>query len=216
MVYVREDLMLTRRGLGISSVEALWLEISLPKSRGFLVETFLRADCSSKYNDKDFMVKLNNMLDIIVAQRKELILLGVFNCCLISSTRNNTDCHQLKSLFRYSDLKQLITSPTRTSQDSKSFIDLIAARCPRNIRDSGVITSHLSDHEMIYCIRKLNWQRAPSQVKTFRNNANYNTVLFCQDLKGVWFNTSIPSGIVTNVDQLWQNSFRGLGYLSLL
>ena len=30
------------------------------------------------------------------------------------------------------------------------------------------LTSHLSDHEMVYCIRKLNLQEAPSQIKTFR------------------------------------------------
>jgi len=58
---------------------------------------------------------------------------------------------------------------------------------------------------MIYCIRKLNWQRAPSQNKTFRNYANYNPAHFCQDLKGVRLNTYIPSRFVTNVDQLWHD-----------
>ena len=101
------------------------------------------------------MIEFNNMLGTTGAQGKELLLLDDFNCCFISSTRNNTDCQQLKSLFRYSDLKQLINRPTRISTDSRSLIDLIAASCSQNIRDSGVITSHLSDHEMIYCIRKL-------------------------------------------------------------
>ena len=35
-------------------------------------------------------------------------------------------------------------------------------------------------------------------------SGNYNPVHFCQDLKGVC-NTFIPSGFVTNVDQLWQD-----------
>ena len=65
-----------------------------------------------------------NTCHTVVAQGEELILVGDFNCCLMSSTRNNTDCQQLKSLFRYSDLKQLITSPTRISKDSKSLVDL--------------------------------------------------------------------------------------------
>ena len=141
------------------------------------------------------MIEFNNMLGTTGAQGKELLLLDDFNCCFISSTRNNTDCQQLKSLFRYSDLKQLINRPTRISTDSRSLIDLIAASCSQNIRDSGVITSHLSDHEMIYCIRKLKWEKAPSQIKTFRNYAHYNPVHFCQDLKGVC-NTFIPNGFV--------------------
>ena len=37
-VYAREDLFVTRRkGLKIVSVEALWLEIAVPKSRSFLI-----------------------------------------------------------------------------------------------------------------------------------------------------------------------------------
>ena len=72
---------------------------------------------------------------------------------------------------------------------------MIAANCSQNIRDSGVITSDLSDHEMIYFIRKLKWEKAPSQIKSFRNYANYNPVHFCQDLKGVCI-TFIPNGFV--------------------
>lgn len=55
-------------------MEALWLEISSPKLRGFRVGTFYRTDFSAKYYDKDLMVKLNHMLDTVVAQGKELLL----------------------------------------------------------------------------------------------------------------------------------------------
>ena len=80
----------------------------MPKSRGFLVGTFYRPDRTSKYYNKDFMVKLNNMLDIVVAQGKEIILLGDLNCGFMPGKRNDSDCKQLKSLFRYFDLRQLI------------------------------------------------------------------------------------------------------------
>ena len=74
-VFVPEDLMATRKeNLEISSVEALRLEISLPKSRGFLGGTLYRPDCSAKYYDEDFMAKLNIMLDTTVTEGKELIL----------------------------------------------------------------------------------------------------------------------------------------------
>lgn len=109
--------MVTRRDdLEIDTVEALWLEVSLPKSRGFLVGTFYRPDCSSKYYDKDFMVKFNNMLDIAAAENKELIVLGDFNCCFMPNKRKSTDCEKLKALFKYLDFKQLISSPTRITQ----------------------------------------------------------------------------------------------------
>ena len=73
----------TRRDdLEVDSVEGLWLEIAMPKSRGFLVGSFYRPDRSSKYYDEDFMAKLNCILDTATADGKEILLFGDFNCCL--------------------------------------------------------------------------------------------------------------------------------------
>ena len=170
---------------------------------GFLVGTFYRPDCSSKYYDKDFMVKFNNMLHIAAAENKELIVLGDFNCCFMPNKRKSTDYEKLKALFKYLDFKHLISSPTRITQASKSLIDIIATSCPENISNSGVISSQLSDHELVYCVRMINWQRASCQMKTFRNYARYSSG-FCEDLKGIWNNKNTPSGNTTNcVWQLW-------------
>ena len=111
---------------------------------------------------------------------------------------------ELKSLFRNFDFKQFINSPTRISMNSKSLIDIIASNCPRNISESGVITTHLSDHELVYCVRKINWKKAPAEIKTFRNYANYSPSAFCMDLKSVdWSFTSNPVGLSSCVDDLW-------------
>ena len=159
-VLAREDLFVTRReDLEIDSVEALWLEIGVPKSRSFLIGTFYRPDCTSSYYDKDFIFKLNNILDTTTAQNQEILLCGDFNCFFLHAKRDDHDCKQLKSLFRCFDLKQLITKPTRITKDTKSLTDLIAVSHPQNIRDHEVITSHLSDHELVYCVRKINWSR---------------------------------------------------------
>ena len=113
----------------------------------------------------------------------------------MSSSRNDPDCRRLKSLFSCFDFKQIITEPTRITKDTKSLIDLIAVNCPVNIRDSGVISSHLSDHELVYCVRKINWKRAPSQIKTFRNYAKYDSKRFSEDLEGVDWNSALsPNG----------------------
>lgn len=71
-VFVRNDLVITRReDLEKSDVEGLWLEIALPKLRSFLLGTFYRAPNSSIYYDKDFMFKLEAILDIAVSQNQE-------------------------------------------------------------------------------------------------------------------------------------------------
>ena len=69
--------------------------------------------------------------------------------------------------------KQLISSPARMVKDFASLIDLIATNCPQNISNFRVVSLHLSDHELVSCIQKLYWQKAPAQMKTFKNYANY-------------------------------------------
>lgn len=90
-------------------------------------------DRISPYNNKDFMVKLNGMLDTASSEGKEMLLFGDFNCCFMSSHRNDTDCKQLKSLFRSLNIKQLINQPTRITKTFKSLIDLVAVNCPQNV-----------------------------------------------------------------------------------
>jgi hypothetical protein len=73
-----------------------------------------------------------------------------------------------------------------------------------NISDSGVITTNLSDHEMTFCVRKMYWKKAPAQIKTFWNYANYDHNAFCGELSSIEL---IPNGnISTCVNDLW-NSF---------
>lgn len=135
------------------------------------------------------MVKLNSILETATANCKEILLFGDFNCCLISAHRNNSECKQLKSLFKSLNLKQLINRPTRIAKDSKSLIDFIAVNYPQNICDLGVVSTNLSDHELVYCVRNLNWRKAPAQFKAFRNYANYNPSDFRRDLEGVNWNS---------------------------
>ena len=215
-VYARNDLVVTRRDdLEVDSVEGLWLEIAMPKSRGFLVGSFYRPDRSSKYYDEDFIAKLNCILDTATADGKEILLFGDFNCCFMSAHRNNSECKQLKTLFKSLNFNQLINSPTRISKDSKSLIDLIAVNYPQNICDSGVVSANLSDHELVYCVRKINWRKAPAQFKTFRNYANYNPCDFRRDLEGVtWNSVSTRDGPPVGVNDLWADFKRAFVLIS--
>ena len=56
-MFVHDALVATRRDdLELDTVEAMWLEIAVPKSRGFLDGNFYGTDRTSPYYDKDFMV----------------------------------------------------------------------------------------------------------------------------------------------------------------
>ncbi|PFX12745.1 hypothetical protein AWC38_SpisGene23247 [Stylophora pistillata] len=77
-VFVHDELVATRRDdLELDTVEGMWLEIAVPKSRSFLVGNFYRPDRTSRYYDKDFMLKLNGILDTASAEGKEMLLFGL-------------------------------------------------------------------------------------------------------------------------------------------
>ena len=148
------------------------LKIILPKSRGFLVGTFYRHPYSSKYHDKDFLLKLDSVLDAATVLGKEVVLTGDFNYYLLPAKSKTQECKQLKNLFKVFNPKRFITDPTRITQHSSTLLDLMSTNCPRNISHSRVITSWLSDHDMVYIVRKINWKKAPAQFRTYRNYAN--------------------------------------------
>ncbi len=55
-------------------------------------------------------------------------------------------------------LKQLIDSPTRITEKTSSLLDHILTNAHEKISQSGVVNVGLSDHQMIYCTRKI-WKQ---------------------------------------------------------
>ena len=72
----------------------------------------------------------------------------------------------------YSIFVQLIEEPTRVTLDTATIIDHIATPCPRNIVNSGVYQMALSDHYLVYCIRKFNGEVTKDHkvIKTRKRN----------------------------------------------
>ena len=185
---MRNDVTVSWRDyLEVPNRERHWLEITIPKSHGFLVGTFYRPPNSFDYHDKDFMTRLDGIMDNTTAQGNEVLVLGDFNCNFLFSISLCTapECKQLKTLFNSLQLKQLIKEPTSISQDSCKLIDLIATNGPQNFSSSGEISANLSDNEIIYGVRKLNWKKVPAQIKTLRNWANYVQGKFCEELRAL-------------------------------
>ena len=80
-------------------------------------------------------------------------------------------------------LKQLIIVPTRVTTGSSTIIDQVLASFPKRVTQSGVIDIGLSDHQLIYCTRKISRIKTGShkQIK-FRSFKHYTIDLFKQEL----------------------------------
>ena len=106
----------------------------------------------------------------------------------------SADCKKLRALLRIFNFTQLISQPTRVTEGSRTLLDIMASTSPQNISSSGVISAGLSDHDMVFCVRKLNCKKGVPQLKYFRNYANYDPIHFCQDLNNVNWSAISPEG----------------------
>ena len=142
------------------------------------------------------------MVSSVSTENKECILTGDINCNYLVSS----DHKEIKSILAYFGLKQLITSPTRITRESKTLIDVICSNEPHNISSVKVIPAGLSDHELIRCARKLNNVKFKPRIITCRNFAKYDPKLFCEDLKSANLEDVYSSN---SVNEAWA-SFRDI------
>ena len=79
-----------------------------------------------------------------------------------------------------------VEEPTRVTLTTSSIIDHIATTCARNIVKSGVHEVSMSDHYMVYCIRKFNGavDKDHKVIKT-RKMKNFNEAAFLADVSGI-------------------------------
>ena len=97
-----------------------------------------------------------DIIDKIDAENGELYLLGDINSDVSSESPdcNTTNFLNICNIF---NLSQVISEPTRITNTSKSLIDLCFTNFPDKVRVSGVHSLGISDHSLIYMIRKSNW-----------------------------------------------------------
>ena len=80
----------------------------------------------------------------------------------------------MKALFSIYGFKQLIKKRTRVTENSSTIIDVILTNSPKNIIHTDLITTNLSDHEMIGAIRKKFKHNYQLRKVHSRNYTNYN------------------------------------------
>ena len=182
--YVRSDLCHNTHDKISEDLECVVLDILLPNTKQFIVGIFYRPP-----DENNFLEKFAKLLTPLDLNDKELYLLGDFN---INTFCNNENLFKLNknalrkeqyttlqkqyielcSLF---SLKQIIEEPTRTTSTSSTLIDHILTNYKQKVSQSGVICTGLSDHEMIFCTRKITKHKsnAHKQFK-FRSFKNYS------------------------------------------
>ena len=60
-----------------------------------------------------------------------------------------------KEFYSMYGFKQLIDKPTRITENSASLLDHVLTNSKDRVSQSGVINIGLSDHQLVYCTRKI-------------------------------------------------------------
>ena len=76
----------------------------------------------------------------------------------------------------------MIKQPTCITKDTRSTTDLFLTNYPHKFSHSGVSDLGISDHSLVYAIRKISVPKSSPKIKTSRCFKNYDSVSFRNDL----------------------------------
>ena len=189
-----------RNDIPKSNMEILCAQITPPRASPFIILSWYRPP-NEPFETFD---KLEQVLRFFETEGKELILLGDTNCdfCTETGCTNQSKSpvpghtKRLKDLYQSFGLTQLISEPTRETENTSTLIDHIAVSNTNNIVESGVVKTAISDHYVVYSVRK--YQGAiknnhkhihTRQLKNFNKEAfladlaavNWSAILVCSD-----------------------------------
>ena len=118
-----------------------------------------------------------------------MYILGDLNIILINNQKHTPNgIKHYQEFCSLHGLKQLITSPTRVTENSSSLFDHILANFTDRVSQSGVVDTGLSDHQLIYCTRKVNRTKFNTHkyIRT-RSLKNYSQSLYLEKLNEINF-----------------------------
>ena len=156
-IYIRESIKFrTRSDIPKNDLELICIEIEPPKSKPFLILAWYRPPNAPV----DIFFKLEKVTSYFDREEKEIILLGDINCDLKTVKQNEQSAEgnskHICRIYELFNCQQLIEEPTLVTLNTAAIIDHIATTCSKNIVNSGVYKMALSDHYLVYCIRKFN------------------------------------------------------------
>ena len=191
--YIRNNLSYTQKNIFSNDIENVFFQIHLPKTKSITVGTvyqspnqtnfiknpkknFAKRDTANKetYILRDFNINLYHNGKYIIWKNNTLISRSV--------TKDARNYHQFYAMF---GSKEIIKSSTRITCRNISLIDHIIASSLLRVSQHGVINVSVSDHQFIYCTRKINKIKTGGVHKsiTFRSFKSCTDDAYKDDLK---------------------------------
>ena len=176
-----------------NSVEHVFFEILIPKVKPIAIGIFYRPP-----NENDFLNIFSNDFQQIDSKTNAICLLGDFNINLLQNGRfllKENQSYKLKSsssvlVNKYKEfcqkfsLTEIIKEPTRITCSTSTLCDHIFTNSAEKASQKGVIDVGISDHQLIYCTRKIKRikHNVHNQIQ-FRSLKKYSAEIVTNALK---------------------------------
>ena len=135
------------------------------------------------------------------AKRKEILFIGDFNTDMHTGKDNpQGPSQELSSFCDQLCLTNAIHNPTRVTKSSKSLLDVILVSHPERYATSGNLHLGISDHDLVYIVRKQKLPKPKARTIEFRSLKNLDQAAFISDLKNIPWDSSYT---FDNVDDVW-------------
>ena len=195
--YIRSNICYSRRTCLSDNLENIFIDLLFPKAKPIYVGILYKPPSQTQFLEQ--MVTEFESLEL----NNELYILGDFNIDLLFNGNcilNKT--HKIKNHFKdfspeikkYNEFcsiygfKQLINCPTRITCNTSTLIDHILTNAQDNFSEPCVINTAISDHNMIYCTKKILKARCNKHnEQTFRSLRNYSVDVYKQALERASF-----------------------------
>ena len=205
-IYLRSSINYkVRNDLVPTELEAVCVEIIKPHSKPFLVTTVYRPPSALS----EFFDHFENLIKAVDNENKEMYILGDLNCNMLKTNNDsNIPTKKIKSLYELYQLTQLIDEATRITPTTTSLIDHIVTNMPEKISDSGVIHTGISDHSLVFAIRKISIVTKQENTLEIRNMKNVDEGKFIEELlKQHWEYVYFFADDANAMWGIWKNLF---------
>ena len=164
--------------------QQLWVRIQHIKLKSFLLCVVYRPpDCEINC----FKEHMTSSIIEALLYDKTIIIMGDLNCDLLS---DKSDTRVLKELCTTLNLSQIISKPTRVTNDSVSLLDVVLTTNPQQVINTAVLESTISDHFTVTATIRLKAPKPkPFQIRS-RSFKFYDPKAFNDDLAKISWNAS--------------------------
>lgn len=184
-----------RTDLAHDSLEAIWCDILLPKTKPFII------GCCYRPPKQTYFVELLEECISKVGSEMEVLILGDMNICV--SKKLGYLYNKYMNIQNMYSMSQLINEITRETKTSATILDHIICSRKEKISQHGVLPIGISDHYVTYCTRKVTKEclNKHNTIK-IRSMKTYNVQIFNENLASEEWDNVYNS---ETVDEAWNN-----------